>query len=319
MKQKAVLMIVAIAGLAAVLDAGALSNEPRVWGATAVRLLMTKAEQTAFDTVASDDEAKRFIELFWARRDPTPDTPVNEFREQIEQRMREADKRFATHDTRGSATDRGRVFVLFGEPDHVEVGVMSGNSAGESTSLSGSMGQFNRQLNSEIWTYRNEKAARFGTALREAQLFFQDTRFAGEMELAAGSRRVMEAASIAVARAALKRPFLREADLIPGAHELALRIIVVSDSAKAYELLRRVQEGGDFAEIARSNSTHASSQAGGYIGRIAAAELAPDFQAALADTKPGGSVVIKRSPTEFAVVKLLTDAEAAAADAAMKR
>lgn len=316
MPRRCALLILVFAAAATTLQA-ARSKEYEQWGLSPVRLLMTKAEQQAWSAVTTDDDAKAFIDLFWARRDPTPDTPANEFRSEIEQRIKEADKRFATSDTIGSQTDRGEAFVLFGEPDHVDYNVRrnEGVIAGSSDALSSSMARFNRQLHGELWTYRNEKALRMGTRQREVQLLFEDTHDQGRLEIAAGSKRVMDSAVVAVAQAAYRRTDLVAAVASPSQPAmLALRMILVGDEATAYDLLRRFQEGGDFADLARKNSKHASAQFGGYIGRIPAAELAPDFRKALAEVKAGGAVVIKRSPTEFAVVKVLTEAEAKVAD-----
>jgi len=56
---------------------------------------------------------------FWKRRDPTPATEENEFRDTFDRRVAFADRRFGSADGRVSATDRGKVFVLLGEPSQV--------------------------------------------------------------------------------------------------------------------------------------------------------------------------------------------------------
>jgi GWxTD domain-containing protein len=318
MFRRCALLILTIAAAASSVEA-ARSKEYDDWGLSPARLLMTRAEQEAWNSVRTDEDAKHFIELFWARRDPTPDTPANEFRTEFEERIRVADKRFATQNAIGSQTDRGEALVLFGEPDHVDHFIKTNESpvAGSSDALSRSTAQFNRPLNEEVWTYRNDKALRMGTRQREVQLAFQDTHDQGRLEIAAGSKRLLDVAAVAVAQAAFKRPDLLAAAPTTNPAQpafVALRMILVGDEATAYDLLRRLQDGADFAELARRNSKHASAEFGGYIGRIAAAELAPDFRKALAEAKAGAPVVIKRAPTEFAVVKVLTEAEAKLAD-----
>jgi GWxTD domain-containing protein len=57
-----------------------------------------------------------FIEEFWRRRDPDPDTEENEFREQYEDRVEEAARLFRNESKRGWLTDRGRILILFGPP-----------------------------------------------------------------------------------------------------------------------------------------------------------------------------------------------------------
>ncbi|HUP63596.1 MAG TPA: GWxTD domain-containing protein [Thermoanaerobaculia bacterium] len=97
----------------------ALSKENTEWPKGPVQFLLTKAEQNAWKTVTTDEEAKKFIDLFWARRDPTPNTPANEFRDGFEQRVKLADDRFRAPGTPGSKTDQGKVFVLLGGPTKI--------------------------------------------------------------------------------------------------------------------------------------------------------------------------------------------------------
>ena len=78
--------------------------------------LLTKEEAAAWKNVKTDEEAKAFIDLFWAKRDPSPGTPQNEYREQIEARIKYADEQFAEGKTKGSMTDRGRILVVYGAP-----------------------------------------------------------------------------------------------------------------------------------------------------------------------------------------------------------
>ena len=86
------------------------------WARGPVQFLMTKEEQTAWNSVKSDAEADQFIALFWARRDPTPATAQNEFRDEFDRRVGYADQNFGTGRQRGSLTDRGKILVLFGAP-----------------------------------------------------------------------------------------------------------------------------------------------------------------------------------------------------------
>src|SRR5947208_3188845 len=80
------------AGIAASVFAQ-VSPQYRNWEDSALRYLMMTQEKTDWASLKTDAEAKAFIELFWARRDPTPETPDNELRQQIETRIAEADKR----------------------------------------------------------------------------------------------------------------------------------------------------------------------------------------------------------------------------------
>ncbi len=94
----------------------ALSKTYADFGKGPYSLLMTSDEKKQWAAIQTDAAAKQFIDLFWARRDPTPATPANEFRDSVEQRVAVADARFTAGRTKGSATDRGKVFILLGSP-----------------------------------------------------------------------------------------------------------------------------------------------------------------------------------------------------------
>ena len=65
------------------------------WGQGPHQFLMTKEEAATWKTLQTDAEAKAFVDLFWARRDPTPATPGNEYQLDIEGRIQSADKSLA--------------------------------------------------------------------------------------------------------------------------------------------------------------------------------------------------------------------------------
>lgn len=104
----------AIEGLAA------LPGEFIDWANGPASFLMTKEESAAWKTLRTDDEAQDFVALFWARRDPTPGTPRNEFREEFERRVAYADKNLqAGSSVRGSLTDQGKALLLYGVPKRI--------------------------------------------------------------------------------------------------------------------------------------------------------------------------------------------------------
>ena len=84
-------------------------NEEVVW-------ILTPEERTAFGRLETDDERQQFIEQFWLRRDPTPDTEENEYKEEHYRRIAWANDRFASG-IPGWKTDRGMVYIKFGPPD----------------------------------------------------------------------------------------------------------------------------------------------------------------------------------------------------------
>jgi GWxTD domain-containing protein len=96
--------------------AAALSPQYTEWRIGPAQWIMTNAEEKAWKQVKTDEEAIRFIDLFWARRDPTPGTPQNEARDAHNLRVKQADAKFAEKPKRGALTDRGRVWIVLGEP-----------------------------------------------------------------------------------------------------------------------------------------------------------------------------------------------------------
>ena len=91
----------------------------RKWLDEDVSYIITNEEKTAFKALKTDEEREQFIEQFWLRRDPTPDTIENEFKEDHYSRIAYANERFASGKP-GWKTDRGRIYILYGKPDEIE-------------------------------------------------------------------------------------------------------------------------------------------------------------------------------------------------------
>src|SRR5689334_3471291 len=84
---------------------GQLSPKYASWADGPVRHIMTKDEIRQWTAIKNDKEAGDFIDLFWAKRDPTPATPRNEFRDDFDQRVKFADANFGNGLVPGSMTD----------------------------------------------------------------------------------------------------------------------------------------------------------------------------------------------------------------------
>ena len=84
-----------------------------------VRWIITPEELTAFKQLSNDEERDQFIEQFWLRRDPTPDTPENEYKEEHYRRIAYANEHFPAGKP-GWMTDRGRIYIVFGPPDEID-------------------------------------------------------------------------------------------------------------------------------------------------------------------------------------------------------
>jgi GWxTD domain-containing protein len=87
-------------------------NEDVVW-------IITDEERAAFKQLSNDEERDNFIEAFWQRRDPTPDTEENEYKEEHYRRIAYANEHFAAG-IPGWKSDRGRIYIMYGPADEVE-------------------------------------------------------------------------------------------------------------------------------------------------------------------------------------------------------
>jgi len=96
-----------------------LETPYKKWLNEEVTYIITDEERKAFSRLQTDDERQSFIEQFWFRRDPTPDTEENEYREEHYRRIAYANDRFASG-IPGWKTDRGRIYITFGPPDERE-------------------------------------------------------------------------------------------------------------------------------------------------------------------------------------------------------
>jgi GWxTD domain-containing protein len=93
------------------------------WLTQDVPYIITDQERAAYKALATDAERDSFIEQFWQRRDPTPGTAENEFKEEHYRRIAYANEHFATTNVpslAGWKTDRGRIYITFGPPDEIE-------------------------------------------------------------------------------------------------------------------------------------------------------------------------------------------------------
>ena len=114
-----------------------------------VAYIITDEERKAFKKLATDDERERFIEEFWRRRDPDPDTDENEFREEYYERIAYANEHYASG-IPGWKTDRGRIYITWGKPDEVETHPSGGAYERESYEGGGSTSTYPF----ERWFYR---------------------------------------------------------------------------------------------------------------------------------------------------------------------
>lgn len=118
-------------------------------------------ERSAFERLSTNAEREKFIEQFWLRRDPTPGTPQNEFKEEHYRRIAYANERYPSSKP-GWKTDRGRIYIQSGPPDEIE------------SHPSGDAGD----PPYEAWLYRA-----FGGTAQNMTFKFIDVTLTGEFEL----------------------------------------------------------------------------------------------------------------------------------------
>jgi GWxTD domain-containing protein len=96
-----------------------LKGEYKKWLDEDVRWIITDEEERAFKSLANDEERDQFIEQFWLRRNPNPDSPENEFRDEHYARIAYANEHFAAGKP-GWMTDRGHIYIAYGKADSID-------------------------------------------------------------------------------------------------------------------------------------------------------------------------------------------------------
>ena len=89
------------------------------WIKEEVPYIITDEERAAFRKLSTDDEREQFIEQFWERRNPNPNSLENEFKEEYYRRIAYSNERYASGFP-GWKTDRGRIYIMYGPPDEIE-------------------------------------------------------------------------------------------------------------------------------------------------------------------------------------------------------
>ena len=96
-----------------------LKGTYKTWPDQEVPYIITPQERKAFLSLTNDEERDAFIQAFWQRRNPNPDSPENTYREEYYRRIAYANEHFAAGEP-GWKTDRGRIYIEYGKPDSIE-------------------------------------------------------------------------------------------------------------------------------------------------------------------------------------------------------
>ncbi|HEX4823209.1 MAG TPA: GWxTD domain-containing protein [Candidatus Polarisedimenticolaceae bacterium] len=99
--------------------AGSNKDDVKHWLDGPVHYVITPQEIKDWKALKTDADRVAFVERFWRRRDPTPDTLSNEYRQLFWTRVREANDKFQDSSKPGWMTDRGKIYILYGAPDDV--------------------------------------------------------------------------------------------------------------------------------------------------------------------------------------------------------
>jgi GWxTD domain-containing protein len=144
------------------------------WLEKDVAYIITPEEKKAFLALETDEERENFIDMFWRRRDPNPDTEENEFREEYYERIAYANEHFSSG-IPGWKTDRGRIYIMYGKPDSIE----SYPSGGVYNRPSWEGGGTTTTYPFEIWFYRHIEGVGSGIEIE-----FVDPTGTGEYRIA---------------------------------------------------------------------------------------------------------------------------------------
>lgn len=96
-----------------------LKGSYKTWVDQDVRWIISDEELSAFKHLSNDLERDQFIENFWLRRNPNPESPENEYREEHYSRIAYANEHFAAGKS-GWRTDRGHIYIAYGKPDNID-------------------------------------------------------------------------------------------------------------------------------------------------------------------------------------------------------
>lgn len=163
------------------------------WLEGPVRVLLTPEEQAIAGTVDSSAEADAFKRWFWERRDPTPSTLANEFREQFEARLSYVIKEFGRRDgdVPGWATAPGTIYLLLGSPQRTGRGSKPVIAGGEFATLT-------------VWMYEDVEGASLAVPFVDLRDGVHLALDRGDRQPQRRLRRVLES----VRRSAVRQPEL---------------------------------------------------------------------------------------------------------------
>jgi len=150
-----------------------VSKTYKKWLDEDVRYIITDEERAAFKQLSNDEERDQFIEQFWLRRDPTPDTVENEYKEDHYRRIAYANEHFAAG-VQGWRTDRGKIYIMYGPADEIDAHPSGGQYIRPQEEGGGQTSTFPF----ETWRYRH-----LDNIGEQVEIEFVDTCMCGEYHM----------------------------------------------------------------------------------------------------------------------------------------
>ena len=141
-------------------------DQPESWIESPEAYFATLEEKKEWATLTGEAEREEFKSRYWLKRDPSPGTPENEFRNTVLERMKVADARFTNNNVAGSRTDQGMVFIVFGTPARVgnvrQPGLPSASSGGgdEPPGGRGPLGWVEGNETTTTWVWDRDRTPR---------------------------------------------------------------------------------------------------------------------------------------------------------------
>ena len=168
--------VLAVLSLYSISMYAALSQKYVDWAKSPVKWLMTRDEQKQWKSITTDEQAQDFIDLFWARRDPTPGTFVNEFKQEFDARVKYAKENFGHRQVSGELSDQGHAVIVLGFPTNMgtqfkqKAGAADPGAGDFFSNHSGGGGSMTGSLMGErySWVWEKEAAEKFGMPRIEA-------------------------------------------------------------------------------------------------------------------------------------------------------
>ncbi|HSR49960.1 MAG TPA: GWxTD domain-containing protein [Acidobacteriota bacterium] len=134
------------------------------WVEQEVKWIASKAEAKEFESLTTEEQRRAFIDRFWKRRDPTPETERNEYKESFYERFEYANENFS-EGIPGWRTDRGRVYIIHGPPDQEQFvtadSVYTRRGVPSSRGGQGGSASTGAQRQRIVWTYFSVPNAKY--------------------------------------------------------------------------------------------------------------------------------------------------------------